>query len=306
MSSYIGENNKVIKHKIFTKKSLASEIKRYAFMIIGCLSYALSLKMFLEPNGIAGGGVSGAASLIHILTSLPTGLFIAVINIPILIFGFKKMGWKFIVRCLITTGCLSLATEFWELILPNKIWMLEKITDDGILASLYGGLLQGLGIGLFIKYETSSGGTELLGRLTHGIIPLGTIATHVAVFDGLVVVLGAVYLGLQNILYALILIFVSAKISDLIVMGFSHAKLCYIITNKAEEISEFLISHSPRGVTLIQGEGMYTKSAKGVLLTCVKSRQIVSLKTFIKELDENAFVIVTEANEVYGKGFKRI
>jgi uncharacterized membrane-anchored protein YitT (DUF2179 family) len=184
--------------------------------------------------------------------------------------------------------------------------MIPNITDDGSLASLYGGLLQGVGIGLFIKYETSSGSTELLGRLTHGILPIGTIATHVAVFDGLVVVLGAIYLGLQNILYALILIFVSAKISDLIVMGFSHAKLCYIITNKAEEISEFLISHSPRGVTLIQGEGMYTKTPKGVLMTCVKSKQIVALKSSIRELDENAFVIVTEANEVYGKGFKRI
>lgn len=299
-------NCKIKKTTFFTKKLFLGELKRYTFMVIGCLSYALSLKMFLEPNGIAGGGVSGAASLIHILTTLPTGLFIALINIPILILGFKKMGWKFILRCLITTGCLSLATEFWELVLPGKEWMLKEITDDGILASLYGGLLQGVGIGLFIKYETSSGGTELLGRLTHGVLPIGTIATHVAVFDGLVVVLGAVYLGLQNILYALILIFVSAKISDLIVMGFSHAKLCYIITNKAEEISDFLISHSPRGVTLIQGEGMYTKTPKGVLLTCVKSKQIIALKASIKELDEKAFVIVTEANEVYGQGFKRI
>lgn len=295
-----------MKEKLFTKEIFLKETKRYFFMVIGCLSYALSLKMFLEPNGIAGGGVSGAASLIHILTNLPTGLFIAVINIPILIFGFKKMGWKFILRCLITTGCLSLATEFWELVLPDKYWMVENITDNGILASLYGGLLQGVGIGLFIKYETSSGGTELLGRLTHGLLPFGTIATHVAIFDGLVVVLGAIYLGLQNILFALILIFVSAKVSDLIVMGFGKAKLCYIITTKAEEISDYLISHSPRGVTLIQGEGMYSKTPKGVLLTCVKNTQVVPLKSAVSQLDENAFVIVTDATEVYGKGFRHI
>ena len=89
-------------------------------------------------------------------------------------------------------------------------------------------------------------------------------------------------------------------------MGFSQGKLCYIITDKAEEIADFLISHSPRGVTLINGEGMYTKTHKGILMTCVKSKQIVSLKASIKELDENAFVIVTQANEVYGKGFKHI
>lgn len=289
------------------KKIFLTELRRYAFMILGCLSYALSLKAFLEPNDITGGGVSGAASLIHLLTSLPTGLFIAIINLPILILGFKKMGWKFILRCLITTGCLSLATEFWALVLPEPEVLVNTITSDGILASLYGGILQGVGIGLFIKYETSSGGTELLGRLTHHVIPVATIATHVAVFDGLVVLLGALFLErLENILFALILIFVSAKVSDLIVMGFGRAKLCYIITEKAEEISEFLISHSPRGVTFIQGEGMYSKQPKGVLLTCVKFNQIVPLKNWIKQLDENAFVIVTDANEVYGKGFSRI
>lgn len=290
-----------------TKKSLLKEVKRYFFMAIGCLSYALSLKAFLEPNGITGGGVSGAASLIHLVWDLPTGVFIAAINVPILIFGFKKMGWKFILRCLITTATLSLATEFWDVVLPEPEILVENITDDGILASLYGGILQGVGIGLFIKYETSSGGTELLGRLTHGLLPFGTIATHVAVFDGVVVLLGAFALSrLENILFALILIFVSAKVSDLIVMGFAKAKLCYIITERAEEIADYLVHHSPRGVTFIQGEGMYTKTPKGVLLTCVKNNQITALKAMVKELDDNAFLIVGDANEVYGKGFNRI
>lgn len=289
------------------KAKLTKEIKRYTFMVLGCLSYALSLEAFLIPNNIVGGGVSGAASLIHILSGLPTGLFIAIINIPILIFGFKTMGWKFILRCFITTACLSLATEFWNLILPNNEVLLEYITSDGVLASLYGGILQGIGIGLFIKFETSSGGTELLGRLTHLLLPFGTIATHVALFDGLVVVLGAFCLNsLENILYALILIFVSAKVSDLVVMGVAKAKLCYIITNKAEEISDYLVSHSPRGVTFIQGKGMYTKTERGILMTCVKNNQITPLKTMVKALDEDAFVIVTEANEVYGKGFNHI
>lgn len=289
------------------KRGLLKEFERYSFMILGCLSYALSLKMFLEPNYIVAGGVSGAASLIHLLTKLPTGVFIVVINSPILIFGYRMMGWKFILRCFITTACLSLATEFWELILPDAEVMREIITADGVLASLYGGILQGIGIGLFIKYETSSGGTELLGRITHKILPFATIATHVALFDGLVVVLGAFFLNsLENILFALILIFVSAKVSDLIVMGFGKAKLCYIVTTKAEEIADFLISHSPRGVTLIQGEGMYSKTPKGVLFTCVKNTQVIPLKSVIKELDENAFVIVTDAQEVYGKGFRHI
>ena len=285
------------------KTTLWNETKRYAFMVFASLSYALSLQAFLIPNTIVGGGVSGAASLINILTGLPAGLFIVLINLPILVMGFKMMGWKFILRCFITTTTLGLATEFWVLVLPEGF----SATDNQILASLYGGVLQGIGIGLFIKYETSSGGTELLGRITYKIIPLMTIATHVALFDGLVVVLGAIVLkSLENILYALILIFVSAKVSDLLVLGVSKAKLCYIITTKAEEISEFLISHSPRGVTLINGEGMYSKTPKGVLMTCVKNHQIVGLKSAVKQIDENAFVIVCDANEVYGKGFHNI
>ena len=240
------------------KIALKTEFKRYFFMILGCFSYSLSLQMFLIPNKIVGGGVSGAASLINIMTGLPAGLFIVLINLPILFFGFKLMGWKFILRCFITTATLGLTTE-------------------------------------------------LLGRITNHVIPFGSIATHVALFDALVVIVGAIALtNLENILYALILIFVSAKVSDLLVLGLNKAKLCYIITTKAEEISEFLISHSPRGVTLINGEGMYSKQPKGVLLTCVKNGQIASLKLSIKQLDENAFVIVTDANEVYGKGFKHI
>lgn len=268
-------------------------------MVIGCISYSLSLCVFLIPNAIVGGGVSGAASLINIMTGLPAGVFIVVINVPILAFGFKMMGWQFILRCLVTTVTLGLCTEL--------LAFLPALTDNPVLAAMYGGILQGFGIGLFIRYETSSGGTELLGRLTHHVLPFGSIATHVALFDGLVVLLGAIVMkNPENVLYALILIFVSAKVSDMIVLGLDKAKLCYIITDKAEEISDYLLSHSPRGVTLIQGEGMYSKKPHGVLLTCVKKNQITALKASVKQLDENAFVIVCEANEVYGKGFHQI
>ena len=282
------------------KKLFLSIFKRYVLMIIGCLSYSLSLQMFLIPCEIVGGGVSGAASLIQLVTGLPAGLFIFLINLPILIFGFKLMGWQFIIRCFITTAMLSFTTEMLS-------WFIVPITDNPILAAAYGGILQGIGIGLFIKTEMSSGGTELLGRITNHVIPLGSIASHVAIFDALVVLVGAFMLSNpENVLYALILIFISAKISDVVVLGLNKAKLCYVITTKPEDVSDFLISHSPRGVTLINGEGMYSKTPKGVLLTCVKSSQIAFLKSSIKSIDQDAFVIVTEANEVYGKGFSRI
>lgn len=282
-----------------SKAYFINECKRYLFMFLGCICYASSLCAFLIPNSIVGGGVSGAASLIEIVSGLPAGVFIVAINLPILLLGLKLMGWKFILRCLATTVILGFCTELVKFLPP--------LTDNPLLAAAYGGLLQGVGLGTFIRFEMSSGGTELLGRITHRVLPFGSIATHVAIFDGLVVLLGAFVLqNPENVLYALVLIFISAKVSDMIVLGLDKAKLCYIITDKAEEISDFLISHSPRGVTLIEGEGMYSKKSHGVLMTCVKPNQIAMLRSSVKSLDENAFVIVCEANEVYGKGFHQI
>lgn len=282
------------------KLKLLNESKRYLFMVLGCFSYALSLQMFLIPNAIVGGGISGAASLIEIITGLPAGLFIVLLNVPILLLGLRLMGFKFIIRCFITTACLGLATEILS-------WFTPSLTENSLLAAAYGGLLQGIGIGLFIKYETSSGGTELLGRVTNHALPFGTIATHVAIFDAIVVIVGALTLSNpENILYALILIFISAKVSDVIVLGLTKAKMCYVITTKADEVSNFMLSHSPRGITLLNGTGMYTKTPKDVLITCVKNNQVTFLKSSVKQLDKDAFIIVTDANEVYGKGFKRI
>ena len=284
-----------------SRRKFSKIIVDYIFMIIGCICYALSLRMFLIPNSIVGGGVSGVATIIELTTGLPAGLFILLINLPILVMGFKLMGWKFILNCLITSASLSGITELIALF--GDI----SITDNKILASAYGGILQGLGIGCFIKFNMSSGGTELLGRITHRLIPVFSIATHVAILDAAVVVSGAIILlNPENVLYALILIFISAKVSDLIVSGLNKAKLCYIITDKPEEISDFLISHSPRGVTLLNGEGMFSKTPKGVLLTCIKFNQISSLKDWVKQIDKKAFVIMTDANEVYGKGFADI
>ena len=282
-----------------TKQKVIKKIKRYIFMIIGCVFYALSLRMFLDPCMITGGGVSGAALFLEYLTKIPASVFILIINIPISIFGFKLMGWKFSIRCVITYFTLSLFTYIFALI--------EFDATDPILASLYGGVFQGIGIGLFIKFRMSSGGTELLGRITNHYIPIGSIAIHTAIFDGIIVIVSAIVMRKpENILYALILIFVSAKVSDLIVLGIEKAKLCYIITEKEEEIADYLIKHSPRGVTLIKGKGMYSKQPKGILMTCIKTKQIVYLKSTVKKFDENAFVIVCDANEVYGKGFNGI
>lgn len=281
---------------------LKNEWQNYLFMIIGCAFYALSTAMFLSPMGIVAGGVSGLAVLVNIASkdAISIGLVILLVNVPILLMGLKMQGLKFIINCFLTVACLSGLTDLFS-------QLVKPITTNPLLASVYGGIAQGVGIGCFIRYKVSSGGTELLGRVIQRFIPFVTIATWVAILDAIVVLAGTFILeNPENVLYALIIIFLSAKVSDMIVIGIDRAKLCYIITDKAEQISQTLIEQSPRGVTLIEGKGMYTHVNHGVLMTCIKTKQLPQLKEIVQSIDENAFVIIGEASEVRGKGFKGI
>ncbi len=282
------------------KINVLNEIKGYVFMLLACVFYSFGTVLFLAPNSIVAGGISGLAVLLHILNeNIPIGVAIIAMNVPILLLGLKTCGWKFIIKCLITIACLGGITDLMSLIPP--------ITDNKILSSLYGGLCQGVGLGLYVKYEFSSGGTELLGRIIAKFLKIPSIPLCVSVLDGIIVILGAVFTkNPDNMLYALIVVFVSMKVSELIVVGIEKSKLCIIISDKGEEISDVLISKSPRGITMLEGEGMYTKKQHNVILTCVKDRQLSQLKQLVKSVDENAFIIINESVEVRGKGFSEL
>lgn len=271
-------------------------VLQYTFMLLGCVSYALSLNLFLVPNHIVGGGVTGASTLISYLTDWNIGLMSIALNLPILLLGLRLEGLRFILNCLLTSTVLGVITDLTAGI--------PAMTNDPLLASLYGGLAQGIGIGLFVKYLVSSGGTELLARILHAKWEAVSIPVMIAVLDALIVIVGAIVLkNPENVLYALIIIVVSAAVSNLIVVGLNAAKLCYIITDHDRELAKVLVENSPRGVTLMQGVGAYTNAPHGVLLTCVKNNQLTQLRSIVRGTDPNAFVIVTNANEVRGKGF---
>ena len=266
-------------------------------MFIGCITYALSIVLFLKPCGIVAGGVAGLSTLIHLLNEkIPIGLISIAINIPIFLLGLKYTGWNFILRCLLTVLILGLCTDL--------LAFLPQMTENPLLASLYGGVLQGIGIGLFIRYEFSSGGTELLGRVISKWVKAMNIPICVGICDAVIVIAGAIALtSADNILYALIVVFVSTKISELILVGLDKSKLCIIITNKGKEIAQTLIEKSPRGITMLNGQGMYKQEERDVLLTCVKNRQLTQLRQIVHGIDDTAFVIINESVEVRGKGF---
>ena len=282
------------------KTAIWEELKGYFFMLIGCIAYGASTSLFLAPNSIVAGGVSGLAVLINILNeNLPVGMVIIAINIPIVILGIKFQGWKFILRCLLTVATLGLITDL--------LAAFPKMTDDGVLASLYGGVCQGIGIGLFVRYEFSSGGTELLGRLISRWIKGLKIPLCVGILDGIIVVLGAIVTkNPDNMLYALIVVFGSTKVSEVVLVGLEKSKLCIIITDKGQAVADRLLHDSPRGVTMLEGQGMFTHKNHDVLLTCVKNRQLTQLKQIVKQIDKHAFIIINESVEVRGKGFQAL
>lgn len=281
-------------------KQVWEELKGFFFMLIGSVAYATSTSLFLAPNSIVAGGMAGLAVLVHLFNeSFPVGLVTIALNIPIFLCGLKMQGWKFILRSLITVATLGIITD---LLAP-----IGAITSDGVLASLYGGICQGIGIGLFVRYEFSSGGTELLGRLFKRWFKILKIPVWVGILDGIIVVLGSVFTrNPNNMLYALIVIFASMKISEMVIVGVEKSKLCIIITDKGQEVSDELLRNSPRGVTMLEGEGMYTKRNRNVVLTCVKNNQLTQLKQIVKNIDEHAFIIINDSVEVRGQGFQSL
>lgn len=285
-----------------SKKAVLDELKGYLFMLLGCIAYGSSTSLFLADNEIIAGGVTGLAVLINYLNpNILIGMISIAINVPILIFGVKFQGWKFVIRCLITVATLGVVTDLLGILFP------DPLTTDGVLASLYGGICQGIGIGLFVRYEFSSGGTELLGRLIARFIKALNIPVCVGILDGIIVVVGSIVTqNPSNMLHALIVVFLSTKVSEMILIGFEKSKLCIIITDKGEELSEALLKNSPRGVTMLDGQGMYTHKDHNVLLTCVKNQQLTQLKQIVKSVDEHAFIIINESAEVRGQGFQSL
>ena len=282
------------------KNKILQEINGYIGMLIGCVAYGSSTSLFLARNEIIAGGASGLAVLINYLNpALTVGLMLLCINLPILLLGIKYQGWKFILRCLLTVATLSLVTDL--------LAKAPLMTEDTVLASLYGGICQGIGLGLFVRFQFSSGGTELLGRIMRRFLKGLNIPVCVGILDAAIVIVGAIITkNPSNLLHALIVIFLSTKVSELILVGFEKSKLCIIISDKGEEISAELLKNSPRGVTMLEGQGMYTHKGHNVLLTCVKNYQLTQLKQIVKSIDEYAFIIVNESVEVRGKGFQSL
>lgn len=265
---------------------------------LGAFLLAIGLVLFLEPNTIAPGGVTGFAIVFKQVINIPIYITNLAINIPLFIIGViilgKNFGWK-------TLYCTALLSLFLKVI-PVRL-----VTPDLLLASIFGGLVCGVGLGIVFKSGGTTGGTDLAGSILNKFFPSLSIATFMMAIDILVVAFaGIVDKKVETSLYSIISLFVSVKVIDLILEGIGYLKGFLIITDKPEEISEKIMEELERGVTLFRGKGMYTKKEKDVLLCVVNRSQFTKTKEIVHYVDKQAFMMVTEISEVLGEGFEEI
>lgn len=284
-------------------KQTKSEMLRNILMIFfGSTLFALGFDLFLEPSGINCGGVSGIAMLVVYATQskwLTVGILSAMINIPLFFFGYRQIGKYFFFGSMFGMLISSVGFDLFAKLLP-------VVPMDPLVAAIFGGVSVGVGLGVVFLAGASTGGTDIVARLLKlkfRNFPIGKIMLCMDLM--IAVATGIVYQQFTNTLYSIITLYLSSVMLDKVVYGFDYAKVALIISDKYEEISTAIDGRLDRGVTLLRGQGFYKRSDKYVLLSAVKKKQLAQLKELVMTIDPNAFIILQDAQQVLGDGFKR-
>ena len=269
----------------------------------GVILLGAAIGVFFQPNQMVIGGVTGLAIIIQSVTSalgfpVPIWLTNLIVNIPLLILGTRARGFKFLAKTMYATLLLSGVLYFTPYIPPLNL--------DMTLTAVFGGLLDGVGLGLAFRSMATTGGTDLAANILNKYHPELPIQKIMFAIDACIITLGLFNFGPSKSMYAVIAAFLAVKAIDTVLEGLSYAKAVWIISDKYEQISAQVINRISRGVTGLNGKGMYTGSAKNVLMCVVSSKQLVALKAIVQAEDEHAFVIVADVREVLGSGFKEI
>ena len=273
----------------------------YVLLTIGAALLALNIALLLVPNKIVSGGATGIATILYYVLGTQVGTMVLILNIPLFIAGVKwGGGMRFAVRTIYATVVMSVLADLFS------VWLKQvpSITDP-LLFVLYGGLLDGLGMGLVFRGQGTTGGTDVVARLLHHWkgIPFGTT---LLVVNGIVLIGAAVVFGLEAALYALILTFVAARVVDVVQGENNYGRAAIIISSKATDIRSSVLTVLERGVTVLEGRGGYTEAGLDVLYCVVSRGEVSILKRLVQSIDPRAFVVITEASEVLGEGFRAL
>lgn len=266
--------------------------------IVGSFIMAFAVSFFLLPNELSSGGFSGIATIFYYKLKIPMGVTIASLNIPLFLIAGYKIGKKFFLKSIIGTLSLSIFIDILD--------TFNSFTNDKMLSAIYGGILTGIGTAIILKSHSSTGGSDLLTNIIkkyNNKIELGRVIT---IIDAIIVLMNVVFLKKIEIgLYSAIAIYLMGLMIDIVFEGIFFSKLIFIISEKNELIAKEIQNKANRGITGLEGKGMYKNKEKLILMCAVGRRDIANIKKMIKKIDKEAFVVVTNCREVLGMGFKQ-
>ncbi|MDD3949392.1 MAG: YitT family protein [Anaerolineaceae bacterium] len=274
-------------------------IRDYALIILGGFVQALALRTFLVPAQLVGGGISGIAQLLHYLWGWPIGVVTLLGNLPLFVLGWRYLGGpRFALRTILSVLSYTIFTD-----ILIQFTGQAPITEDILLNTLYGGILLGVGLGLVYLGRGTSGGTDILGRILNQRLGM-SISLAYMITDSFAVLLAGFFFGWEKSLYGLIMIYLSGVAADMISQGTNVIREAMIITDETEKVVLAISDALGRGTTILSGRGGYTQKERPVIFCVVTAGEVIRLKSIVQEADPDAFMVVGQANEALGEGFK--
>ena len=278
-------------------KKIKSILVDPLYFALGSFIYSFAITCVMAPARVSPGGITGVATVINYLLDLPVGATALVLNIPLFVLGFLKFGAGFVARTAAATTIASLFLDLTAALVP-------KLSLNGILAAIFGGMLLGLGLGTVLLRGATTGGTDIAAKLINARFPHISVGRCVLISDVLVVALTAlVYGNIESALYSVVALYASSRVMDGLLYGADSGKLIFAVSEKAQEISKGIMSELGRGVTVLPARGAYTGRESCMLVCAVRRHEVGALHRIIRSTDEGAFIIVCEAGEILGEGF---
>lgn len=271
---------------------------KYFGIMVGCLIAAASINIFVVPSSLLTGGVTGIAIIFYFLTGLPIGAQTLAYNVPLLIASYKLLGKKYTLDVIVGTIMFSFALD------ATKFLSIYTPTQDLMLASIYGGIFNGIGYGIVFRMNGSTGGFDILGAIFKKYYSMD-IGSVIFGFNCLIVVIAGALFNVNSAMFTLICMYITSQMTNKVIDGFNQRKAVLIISEHAKDIADGIIADIGRGVTFLHGEGAYTGDPKKIVMVVVNMTQIAKVKIIVNTVDRNAFMLFLSASEVMGRGFTR-
>ncbi len=282
-----------MRKNLLKNEQLASAVQ----IALGCALGALAYPLFLVPNHIAPGGLTGLATVLNYLFHWPVGTTSLVMNVPLFIIGYRAMGRVFVVRSLVATVLFSVLID----VIP-----LPPMTEQPLLGAVFGGVLLGAGLGLILRGGATTGGTDMVARMIHNRFQHISVGAFLFLIDCCVVLMAGFFIEAEYALYAFVALYAASKLIDVVMVGLTREKACYIISTQHEQVKREIMEKLDRGVTVLHAEGGYSGQERPVLLCVLSAQELGRLKAIVREADEDAFLFISDAHEVLGEGFRKL